>query len=151
MVSPWRGGHESPNPMCALPAACSRKSRVKDQRFCGRRQCQRARKALWQREKMANDPDYRANQRDAQRSWQRRHCDYWRRYRKRRADYCERNRLLQKHRDHKRRRLRELAKMDASGPISFVKPGTYYLVPEPGSSLAKMDALSKKFLLIPAA
>jgi hypothetical protein len=123
--------------------------RVKDQHFCGRKACQRARKALWQRQKMANDPDYRANQRDCQTSWQKEHPDYWCKYRSRRRDYCERNRLLQKHRDSKKHRLHDLAKMDASGSFSFVKPGTYYLIPEVGQSLAKMDALSQKFHLIP--
>jgi hypothetical protein len=124
--------------------------RVKEQRYCSRRGCQRARKALWQRQKMAQDPDYRANQRDCQKSWQRAHSDYWRRYRRRRPDYCERNRLLQRHRDQKKHHLQRLAKMDASEPISFVKPGTYYLIPEVGPGLAKMDALSQKFCVIPA-
>jgi hypothetical protein len=27
---------------------------------------------------MATDPDYQANQRDAQHAWQHRHPDYWR-------------------------------------------------------------------------
>ena len=125
--------------------------RVKNQRFCGKKPCQRARKTLWQRQKMASDPDYQANHTDSQRAWQKRNPDYWRAYRHRRPDYCQRNRLLQKHRDNNRRRLHGLAKMDALKPIWFVKPGTYYLIPEPGSSLAKMDALSQKFHVIPAA
>ena len=89
---------------------------------------------------MATDPDYQVNQRDAQRAWQHRHPDYWRQYRLRRAAYRERNRLLQTHRDHKRRAT-PLAKMDASFPIIFVKPGIYHLIPAVGEHLAKMDAL----------
>jgi len=58
-------------------------------------------------------------------------------------------RLLQKQRGQ-RRRLQNLAKMDALKPLSFVKPGTYYLVPQ-RRYLAKMDALAQKVLLIPAA
>jgi len=61
---------------------------------------------------MATDPDYQANQRDARQAWQTRQRDYWRQYRQRRSDYCERNRLLQTHRDQARR-LKPLAKMDA--------------------------------------
>jgi hypothetical protein len=122
--------------------------RVKTQRFCAARPCQRARKAQWQRAKMATDPDYQANQRDGQSAWQKNHPDYWRQYRSRRADYCERNRLLQQHRDHKRR-LKPLAKMDASAPVSFVKPGIYHLIPAVGDQLAKMDALSQKCHVIP--
>src|SRR5207248_1524532 len=102
--------------------------RVKTQRFCANKACQRARKAQWQREKMATDPDYQANQRDAQQAWQHRHPGYWRQYRLRRAAYRERNRLLQTHRDHKRRAT-PLAKMDASASVTFVKPGVYHLIP----------------------
>ncbi len=36
--------------------------RVKDQEYCNRSACQRARKRRWQRKRMATDPDYRANQ-----------------------------------------------------------------------------------------
>jgi hypothetical protein len=97
---------------------------------------------------MATDPDYQANQRDAHQAWRHRHRDYWRRYRQRRADYRERNRLLQTHRDQKRR-AKPLAKMDASVPVSFVKPGMYHLIPATGEHLAKMDAFSMKYHLIP--
>jgi hypothetical protein len=122
--------------------------RVKIQRFCSNTPCQRARKAKWQRDKMATDPDYQANQRDARQAWQIRHRDYWRQYRQRRSDYCERNRLLQTHRDQARR-LKPLAKMDASGAVSFVNPGIYHLIPATGDHLAKMDALSMKCRLVP--
>jgi hypothetical protein len=97
---------------------------------------------------MATDPDYQANQRDAPHAWQHRHPDYWRQYRLRRADYRERNRLLQTHRDQNRR-AKLLAKMDVSCPITFVKPGIYHLIPAVGEQLAKMDALSQKCHVIP--
>lgn len=122
--------------------------RVKTQRFCSNKPCQQARKANWQRNKMATDPDYQANQRDAGQAWQSRHRNYWRHYRQKRPDYCERNRLLQTHRDHIRRAKR-LAKMDASIPTSFLKPGTYHIIPATGERLAKMDALSMTCRLIP--
>jgi hypothetical protein len=122
--------------------------RVKTQRFCSAKPCQQARKTKWQRKKMATDPGYQANQRDAWRAWRKHHRAYWRHYRQRRPDYRERNRLLQTHRDQKRRPS-VLAKMDALAPLSFVKPGTYHLIPEVGEHLAKMDALSMKCHLIP--
>jgi hypothetical protein len=93
--------------------------RVKSQRFCSNNTCQRARKTRWQRDKMTTDPDYRANQRDGQRSWQHHHHQYWRQYRQARADYRERNRLLQTHRDYKRR-VRPLAKKDVFEPVTFI-------------------------------
>jgi hypothetical protein len=122
--------------------------RSKTQRFCSHTPCQRARKAQWQRDKMATDPDYQANQRDARRAWQNRHRTYWRQYRQRHLAYRERNRLLQQHRDQSRR-VKPLAKMEASRSISFVKPGIYHLIPATGEHLAKMDALSMKCRLVP--
>jgi len=119
--------------------------RVKDQRYCSQKACQRARKTRWQRQKMATDLDYQLNQRDCQKDWNKRNPDYWRQYRSRHPGYRTRNRLLQKHRD---RRRRDLAKMDALAEISPIKPGSYYLIPAKGD-LAKMDALSQKVYLIP--
>jgi hypothetical protein len=121
--------------------------RVKNQRYCDKSNCQRARKARWQRQKMKEDPDYRDNHRDGQQAWLERNRDYWRRYRALHPEYVKRNRLLQRERD---RRRRDFAKMDALGEISFVKAGRYYLIPAK-SNLAKMDALSHTYFLIPSA
>jgi len=122
--------------------------RAKPQRFCANKACQRARKAQWQREKMATDPDYQANQRDCQHRWQHQHPHYWRQYRQTRADYRERNRLLQQHRDHKRRG-RLLAKMDVLEAVTSIQPGIYHLIPALGPHRAKMDVLSQKCHVIP--
>jgi hypothetical protein len=122
--------------------------RVKTQRFCGAKSCQQARKTQWQRQKMAADPDYQANQRDGQSAWRKRHRDYWRQYRQEHPAYRERNRLLQRRRDQKRR-SNALANMDASAPISFVKPGIYHLIPATAEALANMDALPMTCHLIP--
>lgn len=59
--------------------------RVKNQRYCGKEDCRRAWKRDWQRQKMAKDAEYRANQERAQRAWRKRHPDYWREYRARKA------------------------------------------------------------------
>ena len=122
--------------------------RAKTQQFCANKTCQRARKAQWQRDKMATDPDYRANQRDCQQRWQQQHPQYWRAYRQQRADYRERNRLLQQHRDHKRR-TRPLAKMDVLDAVTFIQPGIYPLIPAVGERLAQMDVLSQKCHVLP--
>ena len=120
--------------------------RVKNQQYCDKKDCQRARKRRWQRQKMKDDPDYRDDHRDAQQGWIEQNMDYWRRYRVLHPDYVKRNRLLQRQRDRKRR---DLAKMDALGEISPVKAGSYYLIPAKGD-LAKMDTLSHKYFLIPS-
>ena len=135
---------------CANPA-CRRlflpNPHIKNHRYCNKKGCQRVRKKYWQRQKIENDPDYRDNQRDAQQCWMEQHRDYWRRYRKRHPEYVTQNRLLQRERD-RRRRLRNLAKMDTSEQISFVKPGSYYLIPAKWD-LAKMDASPQRYFLIP--
>ena len=118
---------------------------VKNQKYCGEAACQRARKAEWQRQKLANDEQYRSDQQEAQKLWRENNPDYWRNYRDRRPDYRDRNRLLQKVRD-RRRKVSVLAKMDASMPIPPLVDGTYYLAPH----LAKMDAFRQKVHLITA-
>ena len=120
---------------------------VHNHRYCNRKDCQRVRKRRWQRQKMKNDSEYRDNQRDAQQCWMEQNRDYWRQYREQHPQYVKRNRLLQRERD-RRRRIRDLAKMDTSREISLVKPGSYYLIPAK-RDLAKMDALSPKYFLIP--
>ena len=119
--------------------------RVKNHRYCDDKPCQRARKNSWQKQKVASDPDYRANQRECDRQWRIRNPAYWRIYRAAHSQSTERNRLLQRSRNWKRRGL--IAKMDASRQVLPVIAGTYHLVPE----IAKMDALTQKVLLIPVA
>lgn len=125
--------------------------RVKSQRFCNRPECQRLRKALWQRQKLAADPDYQANQRDCWKSWRQRHPDYWQKYRQRHPGVRQRNRLLQRVRNMKRSPSRRgnmdvIANMDALTPCFSYKPGPYYLVPP----IANMDAIPLKVFIIPA-
>lgn len=122
--------------------------RVKEQRYCGRPACQRARRAAWQRHKMAVDPAYQDNQRRCQRQWRRQNPGYWSQYRSRHPAYVKRNRELQRLRDLHRRRC-DLAKMDASELFLPFKAGGYYLIPQE-QDLAKMDVLGHKVFLIPA-
>jgi hypothetical protein len=123
--------------------------RVKHLRYCGSKPCQNARKRLWQRAKLASDPDYQQNRRDCQKAWCRRNPHYWKNYRLNHPEYARGNRELQKARDQGRNHPRsDLAKMDALAPLSIVKQGTYYLVPD-SAPLAKMDASAQKICLIP--
>jgi len=118
--------------------------RVKTQHYCQRPECQRSRKALWQKQKIHQDTDYQATHREAQKNWMEQHPGYWKAYRVGHPAYVQKNRLNQQIRDRKRR-LTHLAKMDALRPSSFVKPGSYLLVPH----LAKMDTFAQKIFLIP--
>lgn len=117
----------------------------RQQQYCSAPACQQARKRDWQQQKLRTDPDYRANQHEAQRGWRERNPDYWREYRKRHPDYARRNRERQQERNQ---RLREqcpglvpIAKMDASTPKIPISPGRYLLSRVDSGSIAKMDAL----------
>lgn len=84
---------------------------VPAQTYCSLPDCQRARKRLWQRNKLQSDPDYQVNQRAAQQAWARRNPAYWRHYRNARPECRQRNRKRQRIRDQ--RRKDRLAKMEA--------------------------------------
>ncbi len=116
--------------------------RVKNQRYCSAKDCQRARKRKWQKEKLAADPEYKANQRDCQREWHLRHPGYYKKYRQDHPSCRERNTLLQGYRNAKSRLI---AKMDEFKPAPPKGPRAFYLLP----LVAKMDASPQKVLLIP--
>jgi len=119
---------------------------VPDQKYCSKRECQRERRRRWQRQKLKEDPDYRANQAAAQRRWRERHPEYWRRYRQSHPAYTERNRKQQLQRNRKRGQdvtspsPPAIAKMDAYEAQTVVSSGTYRLIPVAGGAIAKMDA-----------
>lgn len=126
--------------------------RVRRQRYCRDKQCQKARRARWQRHKMSTDLDYRDNQRRCQSQWQARHRGYYSRYRKNHPEYAQRNRLLQHMRDMRRRRNEEtkmLAKMDSLIRPYYSRRGSIFkLIPQGTYMLAKMDSLTVRLVPI---
>lgn len=114
-----------------------RSPRNKNQCFCSNPQCQRKRKALWQKNKMARDESYRLNHATSQQEWIRNNPGYWKGYRNRKPEKAQRNRDLQIIRNRRKNAPSPIAKMDASGSRPFVPVGRFYLVPV----IAKMDAL----------
>ena len=127
--------------------------RHKNQTACKKPECQRARKAAWQRYKMRTDPVYRANQKSSQQKWLAATPDYWKAYRKRDPEKAERNRILQAIRNRRARDLSSdakmdmsvIAKMDSSKSDNFKVLGQFWLVPV----IAKMDALKVHIVKIP--
>jgi hypothetical protein len=117
---------------------------VPAQRYCSKPECQRERRRGWQRQKLKEDPDYRANQAAAQRGWRERHPEYWRGYRQRHPGYTERNRQQQRLRNRAQHATGPsppgIAKMDAYESQTRLGSGTYRLVPVAGPGVAKMDA-----------
>lgn len=114
-----------------------RGSRNKDQKYCSRPECQRRRKSLWQKLKMAHDESYRENQKASQQEWAKSNPSYWKEYRRRKPEKAQRNSELQVIRNRRKRSPSLIAKMDALGTRPFQPLGRFYLVPV----IAKMDAL----------
>jgi 16S rRNA C967 or C1407 C5-methylase (RsmB/RsmF family) len=118
---------------------------VKNQRYCRKPACQKVRKRLWQKMKLASDKDYRKSQTDCQKTWREKHPEYWREYRARNSGYTERNRVLQRERNRRRPRKRVdaatsvIAKMDESISRKIISSGRYRLVPVGSRVIAKMD------------
>jgi len=114
------------------------------QNYCTKAECQRARKAAWQRYKLKYDDDYRTQQHLSQQKWLQTNPGYYRSYRRRNPDKVKRNRALQTIRNrrkrhcHSRKNLADnalIAKMDARKFCHFNMVGQFYLVPV----IAKMD------------
>jgi len=118
------------------------------QRYCSKSGCQEARKNRWRKSKLARDPDYRLNQYDAQKRWRQKHRGYWKGYRDSHPEYVERNRVLQRGRNHKRRALL-IAKGDESTTWNPVRSGVYQLVPAGAEGIAKSDAYLVKLDVLP--
>ena len=127
----------------------------KNQRFCRKPECQRARKAQWQRHKIQFDPEYKANQKQSHQQWLQANPGYWKRYRKKNPKKVVRNRLLQTIRNRRRSKssglspktnLPLIAKMDTSKPNDLKLVGQFWLVP----MIAKMDALKIILHTIPS-
>ena len=120
--------------------------RNKCQIFCSEPDCQRVRKALWQKQKLATDPEYKEGQRLAQKKWLQNNPDYWKNYRHMNLNKADRNRSLQKIRNMRNRQDQPvgkvsktigIAKMDARKSREYNLSGEYWLVP----TVAKMDAV----------
>jgi len=89
--------------------------RNREQNYCMAPECQKARKAVWQRNKMHTDPDYKADQKLSQKKWAIVNPGYWKEYRKKNPKKAQRNRMLQTIRNRRRvKGQNENIKMDPS-------------------------------------
>lgn len=128
---------------CGMQKAANPKLKGK-QRYCSDHECQKARKAAWQRQKTASDPEYRSDQKERLISWRKHRPlhQYQAQYRRRHPEYVEDNRRAQKLRNWKRGQTSDLiVKMDASTDINT---DTYILTPlrrNKAGMIVKMDAL----------
>ncbi len=121
---------------------------IKNQQYCNKKPCQRARKTKWQAEKIKTDSEYKAHQDEAKAEWRRKNPGYWKQYRKANPDYCKQNVGQQKIRDQKR--LDRAAKRDGpdvvqkglDSPMLKNEVNSRFYT-DPGVDLAKMDASSR--------
>jgi hypothetical protein len=128
--------------MDSIPCACCDTfftPRNKLQQFCSKPDCQKARKALWQKEKLATDPEYRKGQRLAQQKWLENNPDYWKEYRSKNPQKAHRNRVLQRIRNQRKCPHKNIciAKMDVSKTSAQSLFGQFWLIP----TIAKMDPI----------
>lgn len=129
-----------------------RNPRVKNQRYCGDKRCQQARKSKWEKEKLQTDPDYRINKKECQERWKQKNPDYWKQYRQTHPEYRRRNRRMQLRRDQctcigNRSDKGHLVKMDTLDDFLNDTTESYLICPAK-SNLAKMDALKVKIIPI---
>lgn len=111
--------------------------RNKLQTYCSKSACQKARKALWQKHKLATDPEYKKDQYLSQQKWLLKNPDYYKEYRLENPEQVRRNRALQRIRNQKAQlgKTVGIAKMDASKACNQSLLGQFWLVP----TIAKMD------------
>ena len=120
--------------------------RHKDQKYCMKPECRRAKKADWKRHKMNTDPKFQEDQYLANKKWAENHPGYWKDYRDNNPDKAERNRTLQIVRNRRRAERRNnnaktetkvIAKVDPSKSNNITLLGRFWVVPV----IAKVDAL----------
>jgi len=114
---------------------------VPRQQYCSAVECQKTRRRLTQKLKMANDSAYRDNQRRAQKQWRDSNKSYWQRYRAEHPEYAQRNREQQRERNRRQRDQRRsaIAKMDELPRKILLSSGRYRLIPLDCTGVAKMD------------
>ena len=124
-----------------------------DQKYCSSHDCQKARRRKWQKKKMRQDPDYRLNQRDAQKRWRQKNPGYWKTYRDEHPEYTRQNREKQRSRNRLQRTMaaisKQIAKMDPIFAENYDISGYYGLIPVQDLPFAKMDAKFVKIIEIP--
>lgn len=93
---------------------------VPEQAFCSKSACQRARKRIWQKQKLASDTDYRDNQQSSQKAWRAANSAYMREYRARHHNYVVKNRIQQSERNRNRKKSLEPAAISPPSSSSLI-------------------------------
>ncbi len=104
---------------------------------------------------MGQDPDYKENQAQAYENWKQRNPNYWKEYRRKNPDYTNRNRLLQRNRNLRRKHVKknsysdqEVAKMESLKKNIPIKSGFYRLTPVSDDDIANMEGTMVKIEIV---
>ena len=133
-------------PCCHCGGFFTPSPRHKNQNYCMKPDCRRAKKAAWKREKLRTDPDFKLDQQLSNKKWAKANPDYWKNYRRENPEKTLRNRQLQIIRNRRRSKKsnREstsdhpvIAKVDSSKSNNITLLGRFWVVPV----VAKVDAL----------
>ena len=110
--------------------------RLKKQSYCSKKECQRASRQTWTREKYATSASYRQDCQDSQKAWREKNSisDYQKQYRKNHPEYVKRCSELQKKRYKERREAERKAieENNVNRNTLFSNPaggGIYELIP----------------------
>ena len=89
---------------CGRTCRCN--PRVKDHKYCSRKECQQARMRTWKNKQYNSNPTYRKKNLESQLAWrkERPSHQYQNEYRKSHSEYVDRNRELQGKRNKKRQK-----------------------------------------------
>jgi len=105
--------------------------RLKEQRYCNHKACQRARKRDHHKQRMAKDEQYRRDHLQSIADWRANTpaAEYQRTYRERHPDYVQKNREQQRWRNQKRRQgeLTSWPGIVKGNSCSSLRPCTYLL------------------------
>lgn len=126
------------------------------QDYCNASECQRARKATWQKEKMAHDPDYHSQQFEYVCRWRKKRPShqYQKQYRQDHPEYVKKNRELQIGRNRKRSvliSLQRIVKMDTLNFQQIEKSNTCVMKPfrvDEAGKIVKMDTLLAQIIYL---
>jgi len=108
---------------------------LKEQKYCGAKECQRVRKREFHKKKMAEDASHRRDHLQSIADWRTKQpwAHYQSRYRQTHSKYVQQNREQQRRRNQKRRQRDALS---SSPPVivkgdacNSIKSGTYLLTP----------------------
>jgi hypothetical protein len=96
-----------------------------DQRVCSESDCQRRRRTVYHRRKLAKDPGYRDQCRDSQKKWREKNPEYTKAYRASR----QRTRAVQSHLVRRLSQLLDLAKNNVAFDLRSLNASVWFVCP----------------------